>query len=207
MKFDAYTPEADLIQATREDGRTRLRIHRPGGVCAVLGRGSKADEEVHLDACLADGVKVLRRRGGGCAVVLDPGNLVVQLSQRVDGLGGHRRHFRRLSDWLVSALAAAGVKGLVRAGISDLAIGDRKVAGACMHRSRDVLLYSASILVQPDLTLMDRYLRHPPREPDYRRGRTHLEFVQSLHGAGLWKEAPGMLAEILERRGGPGQPG
>ena len=32
----------------------------------------------------------------------------------------------------------------------------------------------------PDVTLMERYLRHPPREPDYRRRRSHTAFVEAL---------------------------
>ena len=32
----------------------------------------------------------------------------------------------------------------------------------------------------PDLRLIDRYLNHPPREPDYRRGRTHAAFMGGL---------------------------
>jgi lipoate-protein ligase A len=35
-------------------------------------------------------------------------------------------------------------------------------------------------LINADLSLIDRYLKHPPREPDYRRGRSHLDFVMSV---------------------------
>jgi lipoate-protein ligase A len=43
--------------------------------------------------------------------------------------------------------------------------------------------YSASLLVKPDVSLVERYLRHPPREPEYRRGRSHREFMGALGAA------------------------
>ena len=32
-----------------------------------------------------------------------------------------------------------------------------------------------------EVNLIERYLKHPKREPDYRKGRSHLAFVSSLH--------------------------
>ncbi len=34
--------------------------------------------------------------------------------------------------------------------------------------------------LDPDLDLVDRYLLYPPREPDYRYGRSHRKFMGSL---------------------------
>ena len=195
MKIAPYETDEAPFEATRQDGVRRVRIHRPGTVQVVLGRGGRPDAELHLDACLADGVPVLRRRGGGGAVVLDPGNLVVTVTEHAPGISGNRAHFDRLSRWLIDCLERAGVVGLRQAGISDLVRGDRKVAGACLHRSRDTLLYTVSLLVEPDVGLIERYLRHPPREPDYRRARAHADFVGTL-APDLWSEN----AESLRRR-------
>jgi lipoate-protein ligase A len=56
-------------------------------------------------------------------------------------------------------------------------------------------LYSATLLVDPDLDLVERYLAHPPREPEYRRGRPHRDFMGRL--GGLDTTPPG---EILAGR-------
>jgi hypothetical protein len=40
-------------------------------------------------------------------------------------------------------------------------------------------------LIDPDLDLIDRYLLYPPREPDYRSGRSHRRFMGSLKALGL----------------------
>ena len=175
----AYEPEESLLRAFRAEGRPRLQLHRPDVTAVVLGRGSRPDTELHLDACVQDSLPLLRRRGGGCAVVLDPGTLIVAVALPAPGLR-LERYFASLSQWLVDGLERAGVPGVTRQDVSDLCLGDRKIAGACMVRSKGLLYYSVSLLVDPDISLMTRYLKHPPREPAYRRGRPHAEFVTTL---------------------------
>jgi lipoate-protein ligase A len=181
--FPRYTYDDDLIAASRSDGRERFRVYRLDDTVVVLGTGSKPDVELRLEACRADRVAVLQRRGGGCAVVIDPGNVIVSVAATGMPFGRHREHFDRLCVWLIDGLARIGFAGVKQEGICDLATADRKVSGACLHRSRDVLYYSATLLVCPDVEKIERYLSHPPREPDYRRGRSHRDFVGALGGA------------------------
>jgi len=180
MEVIPYEADDAIFKATRADSTTRHLVYRPDRLQIVLGRASKPAVELNLQACEQDRVPILRRRGGGCAVLLDPGNLIVSAAQYAPGLGDNQGHLRRLNGWLIDGLAVAGISGVERAGISDLVIGDRKIGGACLHRSRDTLLYSASLLFDPRLDRMIRYLAHPPHEPDYRQGRGHAEFVTTL---------------------------
>lgn len=180
MSVPSYTFDDDLIALAQNERRAQLRVYAPQKVMIVLGRGSQAGVEIDEAACRADDVAIFRRRGGGCAVVLDPGNVIVSLALPAEGLGHIPREMQRLSEWLVTALHALGISGVLRAGTSDLAIAEQKVGGSCLYRSRSVLFFSASLLVDPDLALMMRYLRHPPREPQYRRSRNHAAFVGRL---------------------------
>ncbi len=180
LAIGEFLEDEALCDAARAEARPRHRVYRLARREVVLGRGSKPELELELEACLADAVPLSRRRGGGCAVLLDPGNLIVSAALPVAGLTGNLRAFARLSEWLAAALASLGIPGLRREGSSDLVLGDRKVGGACIHRTRDLLYYSTTLLCAPEVALMERYLRHPPREPAYRGGRRHAEFVGSL---------------------------
>jgi lipoate---protein ligase len=175
-----YDRDDDLITLSADDGAPRLRVYAAEGTEVVLGRGSRPELELELEACRGDSVPLTRRRGGGCAVVLDPGNVIVSLVLPAKGLGDNPAHFRRVSDWLIAGLGAVGLPGIEQDGISDLTLGDKKIAGACIYRAPGVLFYSATLLVRPEVALMGRYLRHPPREPDYRAGRAHEQFVGGL---------------------------
>ncbi len=180
MDIGTYTLDDDLIELAKRKRLPGMRVSRFDGIAVLLGRGSDPEVELHVEACEEDGVRMLRRHGGGCAVVLDPGMVIVGLVLPSEGLGGIREYFERISKWLIDGLGGSGVEGVRREGISDLVMGDRKIAGASMQRKRDFVYYTASILVKPDIELMERYLKHPPREPAYRRKRTHRDFVGML---------------------------
>lgn len=187
--------EAQLARF-REERRSSLRVYTAPALTVVLGRGSRPERELHRAACRADGVDLTRRRGGGCAVVLSPGDVVVSYVAAMEGLGHNLEHFRALSHWVIAALERLGVPGVRQRGISDLALGDRKVGGSCLYRTHDLLYYALTLAVQPDIDAMERYLPHPPREPDYRRGRDHAAFVGALSPPG---PPPPRMAVALER--------
>ena len=170
----------DLLDATKRDGRPRARVYRPSHVAVVLGRGSKPETEINIEAAQRDSIPLLRRRGGGCSVVLDTGNIIVSCALPLPGVGGTTRAFRTISNWVIDALDQTGVPHVRQAGISDLALGERKIGGACIYRTKGLLYYTTTLLFQPDLDLVERYLIHPPREPDYRAGRKHSAFMGSL---------------------------
>ncbi len=180
LAIGRYDADEDLIDAVPSDGTARVRVRREPSVSVVLGRGGKAREELVVTACLEDGVPVLRRRGGGCAVLLDPGNLVVSIVRPHPGLAGIKSHFEWISAWLGELLGSLGIPGVELEGTSDLAIGGRKIGGSCIFRRKDLIYYSTTVLVEPRIDLIERYIAHPPREPGYRRGRPHREFVKGL---------------------------
>jgi lipoate-protein ligase A len=180
VRIAPYDLDDDLMAATLEDGKARVRAGRYRGKAVVLGRGGQPETELQLEAIADDEVQVLRRHGGGCAVYLDPGNLIISVVWPLPGLGGIKKAFDDISSGLIATLAEAGLAGVTQEGVSDLVLDGRKIGGSCIYRSRDLLYYSTTLLIDPDLDSVERYLKHPPREPDYRRGRDHRQFMGSL---------------------------
>jgi len=133
-------------------------------------------------------------------VVLDPGNVIVSVAAPMPGVGGVTSVFAACTSWVTEGLAAAGIPGVTGVGVSDLVLDDRKIGGSCIFRTRGLVYYSTTLLVAPDLSLVDRYLPHPPREPEYRRGRTHRDFLGTLPvslGAGFDEGLRTVLAASL----------
>ncbi len=138
----------------------------------VLGAGRQAEEDVLQELAAADGVPLRRRRGGGGTVVLSPGQAVLALVTEVSSPFRNREYFRAINDWIREALEELGIPAALiqDRGISDLAMGERKILGTSLYRRRRILFYQGSLLVDNELTLFDRYLRFPSRVPDYRQG-------------------------------------
>lgn len=190
-----YDLDDDLLRGVREQAAPRVRVARVPAVSVVIGRGGRQADELHREAIARDGVPLYRRPGGGCAVVLDPGNLTVAVGLPLPGVGGITSAFATISAWLGAGLAECGIPGVVQEGTSDLALNGRKIGGSCIYRTRGLLYYATTLLLEPDLELVERYLPHPPREPVYRAGRTHREFMGSLRG-----HDPALVANEFQSR-------
>jgi lipoate-protein ligase A len=156
-------------------------IYPFGFPAIVAGRGSDIGNEIYLDNARADRIPIYRRRGGGCSVFLDPGNVIVSIAFPAKGFDGIQALFNLSSDWMIQKFEIAGVTGIYQDGISDIVKENRKIGGSCFYRAKGIAYYSAAILVTPDLGAMDRYLAHPPREPVYRGNRRHKAFVSGLN--------------------------
>jgi lipoate-protein ligase A len=66
-------------------------------------------------------------------------------------------------------------------GTCDLTIGDRKISGNSLRCKRHHLLYHGTILYDFPLSMISACLRTPPRQPAYRRARSHESFLANLH--------------------------
>ncbi len=166
-----------------------LRVFESTTTCVVLARSNAPEREVNQSYCAERNIPVLRRRGGGGTVLLGPGCQIVTFAFFARSLFDNARYFSIINDsWIAALESAAGIKPgtVVQRGISDLAIGNKKIAGTSLFRRKHLVVFQGSLLVDPDFETIERCLCHPSREPDYRMGRGHLEFLTSLGRENLW---------------------
>ncbi len=197
------TVNEDLLERYRKTGAPVSRIYEPDTLCAVLGAAGRPEQDLRREALAADGVPWLRRRGGGGTVVLGPGQVVIAVVTEVSSPFRNKEYAAEINAWIVEALSGLGVPGVQPAGISDLAIGEKKIVGTSIYRTRLVLFYQASLLVDTDISLFTRYLAMPAKVPAYRRGRTHEEFCTTLARegyAGSMQDVIGALDAVVSAR-------
>lgn len=180
--------DEDLLGAVREGGGMRYRLWEPAFPLVVLGRSSRSEEEIREDDCRADGIPVIKRLGGGKSVLLGPGMLVISLAIKIPHFRGHLYYAKAINELIEKSLTHWGVRNIYHRGVSDLALGDRKILGCCLYitrsRERYLVFYQGSLLFDLDLGFMPRYLKHPAWEPEYRGGRSHQEFLTTLWAQG-----------------------
>jgi lipoate-protein ligase A len=161
-----------------------LRFWESASHFVVLGRGNKADVECNRWACAAHDIPLLRRTSGGGAVLQGPGclnySLVLQIDAR-EPLGNIAGTNRYILERHAAALETLVGTKTQWSGCTDLAVDGLKFSGNAQHRKRRCLLFHGSILLNLDLAMLDLALSHPSREPEYRRNRSHREFVRNLN--------------------------
>lgn len=186
------TPEANLAldevlldaAENADEPQEVLRVWESPQTMVVVGRASRVAEEVDLEACGQRQIPVLRRTSGGAAVVAGPGCLMYA------AVLSYQRHpelhaLDQAHDYVMERVAAA-VRRLdlpvERHGICDLTLAGRKVSGNSVRCRRHALLYHGTLLYDFPLELMAACLKMPKRQPEYRQGRAHADFVGNLPG-------------------------
>lgn len=172
------------LQEARQSGRRVLRFWQGSAPTVVLGHSERPEVVVHQQSCDAYGIPVVKRLTGGGTVLQSHG--VVNYALTTPDTG--RLDFARVFGWgttlVIRILQQFGVEAHA-CGISDVAVGDRKISGNAQARRRGALLLHGSILLHMDYALVEAVLRHPPREPAYRAGRSHRDFMITLRELGV----------------------
>jgi lipoate-protein ligase A len=186
LRPDMHLARDEALLNGAEDGQWGewLRLWESAEHFVVLGAGGRRNEEVDLETAAGAGVPVLRRCSGGGTVLQGQHCLNFALvldtvsrpeCKSVDGT----THL--VLNTVAEALRVQGIESSVR-GTSDLAVSGRKVSGNAQRRRKRFVLFHGTLLLEGfDLDLMSRVLKHPPRQPDWREQRGHLDFTAPLN--------------------------
>lgn len=167
-----------LLAQSHQDLSTHIFI--PPYPMVVMARSNPATD-CHAAYCQRHNIAITRRLGGGGAVVLYPGCIVLSLGMWVDRPYDNSLFFTQINQCIIRFLEMhLGLAGWYEDGHSDIVFQGRKCLGASLFRSKRYLLYQGSLLVERDDKLIAACLAHPAREPAYRAGKPHHEFLTSV---------------------------
>lgn len=159
-----------------------LRIWEFASPTAVLGRGSKVAVEVHRERCEQQSIPIVRRCSGGASIVAGPGclmySIVLDMKQRPE-----LRRLDAAHQFVMQSLQSSinlELPGVFMQGTCDLTWNDRKFSGNSLRVARDHLLYHGTLLYAADLQQISQCLGTPPRQPQYRQGRDHANFITNI---------------------------
>ena len=113
---------------------------------------------------------------------MGPGSLNVSVilpESAAPGLSAVDKAHRYVLDWITQSIRRAGPPVTLE-GRGDLVLGDRKCAGSAQRRLKHWFMVHCSILYDFPIERIGRYLAIPRRQPDYRQGRDHHDFLSNL---------------------------
>jgi lipoate-protein ligase A len=176
-------PDIELLQKKSN----QFMFWIPDKVYIVLGASNNPDDTLNMDNVTTDKITVLKRPSGGQAVILTPNNIIIAAVFFDRNNLNPKEVFQYINKLIIAVIEKDGIQNLSMMGISDIAISGKKILGSAIYRSKEALLYHAVLNLGEPVTTFERYLKHPSKEPDYRQGRTHSEFVTSLKENGYTK--------------------
>lgn len=174
-------PDFSIFLSEKEVDYT---IWRPERKYIVLGRSNNADTSLFLDDVIKDDIVIFKRPSGGETVLISANTLVISVKIKIDNILDTHKYFKIINERIIHALTGIGVKNISTKGISDIAIGSKKILGSSIYRDKNKLFYHAVLNISESPETIGKYLKHPSREPDYRKGRDHKDFITSLHAIG-----------------------
>lgn len=189
-----------LIQRCEDGhGDEVLRFWEAGQYFAVMGYSGKIKAEVDLASCRTLRVPVLRRLSGGGTVLQGPGclnySLVLKIGNK-EPLKGITETNAFIMQRLKNALKLVVGQRIEIRGFTDLVLGAAKFSGNSQYRKRRCLLFHGTFLLDFDISLMDRLLPLPSKQPPYRQNRSHGDFLTNLN------LPPTAIKDVLQRAWG-----
>lgn len=183
MKIEKF-PEYKLDQFIKEkmnENEMFIQGEYQTGTAVVLGRVTPHSSDVNEARCMQDAVPILRRKGGGGAVLLFPGVLVLSCSFKknnsaVDLMGFLEEAVKKVKEGILDYINVP----LAIRGNGDLCIGDKKILGSSIYSTKDYITYYCTLIIRGNLNQISEYLLHPSKEPEYRKGRKHEDFITSI---------------------------
>lgn len=179
-----------------------LRVWEPLQLFVVLGYSNKIKTEINPFSSPAAALPVLRRPSGGGTVLQGPGclnySLILRIPEEGPLAGINGTNCQVMEKNRRAAEEASGAAVTIR-GISDLTLGELKFSGNAQRRKRHALLFHGTFLYGFDLSLVEKYLAMPERQPDYRKNRPHGKFITNLPAS------PAGLKDALRKAWGADQ--
>ncbi|MEK9657803.1 MAG: hypothetical protein VW378_05480 [bacterium] len=170
----------DLLLQQAKPKEVILRLWEPSCDFVVLGKSNNPLNEVYVDRCHKEGIPIIKRCSGGGTVFQSSGvinyAIVAPHHPPFDSIQACNREIMTM----VKDVLSDDQLSLAIQGYTDLTYQGKKCCGNAQRRTLSHFLFHGSILVDIDLGKISHYLKHPSREPDYRKGCSHQDFLCHL---------------------------
>lgn len=194
-KINYTLPDSSLLN----NHDSELMIWQPQFPVIVIGQSNSPEKYVYIDKAFRDGLTVIKRPTGGETVVITPRMFIISLVLKRNKLPRSSDFFVKINELLIPVLVDSGLKEVRCRGLSDLAVNEKKIMGSSIYRKPGMLFYHAVLNYAESPEYIASFLKHPVREPDYRKGRSHSEFVATMIDSGTTISMENLMVKLEKR--------
>jgi len=175
-----------LLESAEDDFSGEvLRFWEAKDFFIVLGRISRSEKDVKIEEAQGDGIEILRRISAGGTILQGPGclNYSLVLSYGRDPLlRDIRKSYEFILGRICGSLRDLGIEVKYEP-LSDITLDGRKISGNAQARRRKYLLHHGTILYDFPIERIEKYIKMPKKEPAYRMGRSHSDFLANINAS------------------------
>lgn len=171
--FKQLQIEEALLRAD-EENYCLINTNSPQAI--VMGISGKIEKLVNVDLTKKDGVPIIKRFSGGGTVYIDPETVFVTFIGKDFDFPPYPQDILKWSEIFYRPLFPS-LNFQLRE--NDYVIGEKKIGGNAQYIRNKRWLLHTSFLWNFSKEKME-YLLHPEKKPEYRKERSHAEFLSSL---------------------------
>jgi lipoate-protein ligase A len=152
----------EAISLARKEKKVANTLHfylrNPAAVS--VGRSKKIQDDINVDECRKNNVKIVRRTTGGGTIFTDKDCLIYSLvfdKERLES-PSPQEIFGHICNSLVSALKKCKIDTVYKPP-NDILLNGRKISGSSQILKEGIVLIHGTILIDTDLKLMNNVLR------------------------------------------------
>ncbi len=173
--FEQLQLEEALLRTNTENW---VILNMGSPLAIVMGISTTPDQVVNLPLAIENKIPIIQRFSGGGTVIVDENTLFVTfIFQKTT----HTFELfpKSILEWCFNIFKQSLNIPAFALTENDFTLEGKKVGGNAQYIKKDRFLHHSSFLWDFENNAMS-YLLHPPKEPSYRKGRNHLEFITKL---------------------------
>ena len=158
-----YVTAADdaLSQARKENKiQNTFHFYRRDPAAVSVGRSRKIQEDVDVNECSKNNVKIVRRTTGGGTIFTDKECLIYSIvfNSKDAELQSSQEIFENICNSIVITLKRFDIDAVYKPP-NDILFNGKKISGSAQIKKDDIVLIHGTILVDTDLELMNKVLK------------------------------------------------
>jgi lipoate-protein ligase A len=155
-----------------------LHFYRRSHATISVGRSRRIKDEVDMEECLKNNVKIVRRASGGGSIFTDNKCLIYSLI--FDAKGEKSSHiFEKVCTCIVDSLRKLNINAYYKPP-NDILLNGKKISGSAQIKKRTIVQIHGTILVDTDLEIMSKVLKNTRGVSTIRREIGHSPSFNTL---------------------------
>ncbi len=188
-----YVTAADeaISQARKENKvENTLHFYRRNPAAVSVGRSRKIHDDINLDECSKNNVKIVRRTTGGGTIYTDKQCLIYSLvfDKESEELKLSQEIFENVCKSIANTLEKFNINTVYKPP-NDILLNGKKISGSAQIKKDNVVLIHGTLLIDTNLELMNTVLKKPKntKVSTVRREIGYAPFMKDIK-EGLKKE-------------------